>query len=455
VRARLTPDALLLAGVLLLTLGIAIFAVRSGRTDEEELGQRRTTYSPRPGGYQAVYETLAALHYPVQRWRRPFDALSGRGTLIVAQPESAPTPAEWQALADWVSRGNLLIYLTDRGIALPELMEQTGQPEPPEQTSRPAQPSPPAAVAPDLRTRAGYHLDPAGPDFEAPTPSRPGSPVLIGAPLLAAPRAALYQDPQGATVTYARWGSGAVLRCSSPWSLATSGLRAGDNFPWLLATLAAYGPRSGIQERPTSDPEHLNTRTPEHLNAIWFDEYHHGYAEGRGVLSLLAPIARLGLAQLVIAWLLLTYAASRRFGGRVPDEGRVRRSRSEYLGSMAELLRRARATDLAIVQVRRQFLHDVSRALGLPRDPEPAALLAAAGTRGVDPEQLRSLLDRAERLAAHREQTRPEEALVVARELVRLRQAISGQRSAVSDQLSAVSPGNVEAESLSELKADR
>ena len=55
-------------------------------------------------------------------------------------------------------------------------------------------------------------------------------------------------------------------------------------------------------------------------------------------------------------------------------------------------------------------------------------LLAAAGTRGVDPERLRSLLDRAERLAANREQTRPEEALTVARELVRLRQEIAGRR---------------------------
>ena len=50
-RSRLTPDALLLAAVLLLTLGIAIFAVRSGRTEEEQSLQRRTTYSARPGGY--------------------------------------------------------------------------------------------------------------------------------------------------------------------------------------------------------------------------------------------------------------------------------------------------------------------------------------------------------------------------------------------------------------------
>jgi hypothetical protein len=438
VRSRLTPDALLLAGMLLLTLGIAIFAVRSGRTDEDQSLERRTTYSAKPGGYQAVYETLATLHYPVARWCRSFDSLSERGTLIVAQPESAPSAGEWAALADWVRAGNLLIYLTDRGIDLPEMIEQTGLHEPPEQSSRPAQPAPPAAVAANLRTRAGYHLDTAEPNDRSGAPSRAGPPMGARAPaLFAAPRVSLYQDNEGATVTYARWGSGAVIRCSSPWSLGTTGVGAGDNFAWLLATLAAYGPRSGVgrsalgvssDRSDRSDrPDGSNAPSPTPY-AVWFDEYHHGYGESQGFLSLLAPIARLGLAQLIVAWLLLTYAASRRFGGRVPDEGRVRRSRSEYLGSMADLLRRARATDLAVAQVRRQFLHDVTAALGLPRDPEPAALLAAASTRGVDPERMRALLDRAEQLAASRDQTRPEEALAVARELVRLRQEMSGER---------------------------
>jgi hypothetical protein len=139
------------------------------------------------------------------------------------------------------------------------------------------------------------------------------------------------------------------------------------------------------------------------------------------VVSLLAPVARLGLAQLVIAWLLLTYTVSRRFGGKVPDEDQVRRSRSEYLGSMASLLHRARAVDLAMKQVRRQFMHDATQALGLPRDTSQRALLAAAATRGVEPERLRSLLERAERLTRERDRTKQEEAVAVARELARIR----------------------------------
>jgi hypothetical protein len=156
------------------------------------------------------------------------------------------------------------------------------------------------------------------------------------------------------------------------------------------------------------------------------------------VLSLLAPIARLGLAQLAVAWLLLVYTVSRRFGGRVPDEGRVRRSRSEYLGSMASLLRRARAVDLAISQVRRQFLSDTHRALGLPRDAEQAALLAAAATRGVDPERLRSLLDRAGRLTESRDRSQQDEALAVARDLARVRRQLTGEWSVVRGEEAAL-----------------
>ena len=69
--SRLTSDTLLLAAVLVLTLGIAIFAVRSGRgrEQEDEFATRRTTYSPAAGGYQALFEAMEKLGYSVQHWR--------------------------------------------------------------------------------------------------------------------------------------------------------------------------------------------------------------------------------------------------------------------------------------------------------------------------------------------------------------------------------------------------
>jgi hypothetical protein len=482
VRARLTPDLLLIAVLLVVTLGIATFAVRTerGDEDEQEIPARRTTYSADRGGYQAVFETLEALNYPVQRWRLPLDSLSEHGTLIIADPEQPITGKEWRGLVKWVRRGNLLIFLADSRRALgslgpgssptgaSEAQEEVededdsdsldssafstlaGSEDVPVRPSRPAQPTPLAVAAPELRTRSLFHLD--TPQAVLVVPGRPGRRVnrTKGRPTPpsgAAPSAhvPLYRDAHGTTVAYTRWGRGTILLCTSPWSLCNAGVGQVDNFSWLLAALAAYGPGGQGARRIGASRESQSARliaselpalalmrtnsagSPRPLPPILFDEAHHGYGEARGVLSLLAPIARLGLAQLVVAWLLLTYAVSRRFGGKVPDEGRVRRSRSEYLGSMAALLHHARAVDLAIAQVLRQFRHDACRALGLPRDVPDETLLTAAGTRGVDPERLRSLLEQAERLAQERNRTKQDEALTLARELVRIRGALSGQ----------------------------
>lgn len=437
-RSRLTPDALLLGALLVVTLGIAIFAVRSGRNreEEEEFPARRTTYSAAPGGYQALYEALRALDYPVRRWRYSLDALKDRGVLIVAGPETPLTPPERRGLAGWVREGNLLIYLTDRPDTSEGLAGLAAMLEAPLQSSRPVQPTPIAAIAPELRTRAAFHL---GNEEGKRGRGEEGRAGLSSSPLLlfsSSPLQPLYRDDRGTTVAYTHWGRGAAVLCSSAWSLSTAGVGQGDNFAWLIATILAYGPRSGVGSSVsgvgTGRPQYP-TRNTQHPTPIWFDEYHHGYGQARGILALLAPMARLGLAQLVVAWLLLTYTVSRRFGGRVADESRVRRSRSEYLGSMASLLRRARAVDLAVGQVRRQFLADATRALGLPRDASQPVLLAAATTRGVDAEQLRSLLERADHLARERDRTHQEEALAVARQLVRVRQQLSGQWPAVSD----------------------
>ncbi len=406
-RSRLTADAFLVGALLIVTLGIALFAVRSShdRQEEDEFPPKRTTYSPTAGGYRALFETLEALDYPVRRWIFSLDTLKDRGTVIVAAPLSPLSATEWQGLTDWVRQGNLLVYLVD--------YSSRGSPRggldalftTPVQRSRPVQPTPVAGAAPDLRTRSAFSVD--SPGGAAPTSrerDRRRFRQGIRSPLWATPMTPLYRDDRGTTVAYTRWGRGTVIFSSSPWSLSTAGVGQGDNFAWLLATLAAYAP---------------DRQTP-----IWFDEYHHGYGQARGVLSLLAPVARLGLAQLAVAWLLLTYAVSRRFGGSVPDEGRVRRSRSEYLSGMASLLGRARAVDLAVGEVRRQFWNDATRALGLPREAELPALLAAATTRGLDPERLRSLLDRAERLTREQDRTHGDEALAIARELAGLRREL-------------------------------
>jgi hypothetical protein len=431
---RLSSDAILLTVLLLVTLVIAVFAVRTSHSQQQqgnEFPPRRTTYSPRRGGYQAVYEALESLDVPVRRWRLSLDRLDKPGALIIASPEQAITPAEWRGLVQWVQQGNLLILLTDQGSLFRSGTRPTDLLSAAPAASRPAQPAAVVAAARELRTQAAFHLD-ASPASPAPG-GTPGPQALRSASLVP-----LYRDDRGVTVAYTTWGRGVVILSSSPWSLSTVGVGQADNFAWLLALLNAYTPgagvqvfrRSGVQDAP-SDPKHPNTRTPEHLNTVWFDEYHHGYGQRQGVLSLLAPVARLGLAQLLVAWLLLTYSVSRRFGGRVPDEGRVRRSRSEYLGGMASLLGRARAIDLAVGQVRRQFISDAVRVLGLPRDVQEPVLIAAAAARGIDAGRLQSLLQRSAAVTRSHDRKHQAEAFAMARELAQLRKELSSPAGAL------------------------
>lgn len=114
-----------------------------------------------------------------------------------------------------------------------------------------------------------------------------------------------------------------------------------------------------------------------------FDEYHHGYGGREGIVSLIGPSARLGLLQLGMAFLLLLFAAGRRFGNPIYlREGA--RFRSEYLGSMSSLLRRAKALGVARDELDRKFAGDVCKLLGLPPDAGAQTISSAMESRRPD-----------------------------------------------------------------------
>lgn len=131
-----------------------------------------------------------------------------------------------------------------------------------------------------------------------------------------------------------------------------------------------------------------------------FDEYHQGYGRAPGITSLLGLPARLGLAQMAMAFLLLVFAVSRRFGRPIPLRESARQ-RSEYISSMSSLLRRARAGKLVRLELGRKFREDAAVLLGLPPTAEDEAILEAAMRRRPEKsEALRELLTAASRLDA-------------------------------------------------------
>lgn len=163
------------------------------------------------------------------------------------------------------------------------------------------------------------------------------------------------------------------MAISSDWSLSNNGIKSADN---ILLVLNA-----------------LHHRDPERKLTVTFDEYHQGYGRGKGIASLITFPAKLGLAQIAMAFLLLVFAVSRRFGTPIPLRESARQ-RSEYLSSMSSLLRRGRATRLVRSELGQRFKQDVARSLGLPPSAEPEAILEAATRNRPDKaEALRELLN--------------------------------------------------------------
>lgn len=154
-----------------------------------------------------------------------------------------------------------------------------------------------------------------------------------------------------------------MILLSESWPLTNSGINSGDN---LILVMNA-----------------INHRTPDRRLAVTFDEFHHGYGRGEGIMSLITGPARWGLAEILVAFVLMIFATSRRFGVPINLREGIRQ-RGEYLGSMSSLLRRAKATDIVRKRLGRRFMEEAARAVGLPPNSSADDIVAAAEQRRPD-----------------------------------------------------------------------
>jgi hypothetical protein len=312
------------------------------------------------------------------------DRLPGDGTLVIAEPVIDVAPGEWEAVRRWVERGNLLLLFSDSGhLFEPGARHGTFTPTTPV-TAVPAQPVLGAAT-PMIQSAYRFDGDSWSPERGGEMPSLTSSaskkaPVRV---FPAEPVVTLFADRLGPVLSYSRWGKGTVLLSCSPWSLSNEGIGKGANLALFLNLLDAYG---------------AGKRRP-----VYFDEYHHGHGGATGPLSLLPPVARGGVTQVVFGLLLLVFAVARRFGPVVPTEALERRTRAEYLTAMSVLFRRARALELAAGKLRDETQRDLARGLGLPPTARPEEIARAAQEkRGVDAERIRRTLEEADLLSVAR-----------------------------------------------------
>jgi len=199
--------------------------------------------------------------------------------------------------------------------------------------------------------------------FEDDTPTASPAPVIHLA------------DTAGPLLVDYRHGAGRIIILSDPFIVANNGINRADNLRLAINIVTgAVGAGSGITA---------------------FDEYHQGRAATRNQIisyfagtPIPAMIGQLGLIILVVIW-----TRGRRFARPLPLHSVDRRSKLEFVASMAELQQRARAYDLAIENIYARTRRVLARYAGLDSN-SPRALIAerVAARSQLNRQEIESLM---------------------------------------------------------------
>jgi hypothetical protein len=234
----------------------------------------------------------------------------------------------------------------------------------PQQTASPRPTSaPPRVVAPDKRGSVGVGKSNDHPEDRA----EPDAPVLD------------FTDERGALLADFTRGRGHVVVLSDPFLVANNGITRADNLQLAVNVLTSG---DGL---------------------IAFDEYHQGRGAAHNQLityfSGTPVIAMFG--QIILITAVVVWSRGRRFARPVPAPRPDRRSKLEFVASMAELQQRARAFDLALENIYSRTRRALARYGGTDLAAPYAVVAAAVSARsGTDRARLESLMRECEDAAA-------------------------------------------------------
>lgn len=349
--------------IFLLIVGLNfIFMVDEQEGKETEQNGKRSSYRATPFGTMAYYTLLEQTGYKVTRFEKPFSKLKDRADihtlLVISPPPTIPIEEEeFKALSDWVAQGNFLVII-DR-----EILVDIG----------------------------GAHISTDG-DGEEPQ-VRALQPTLysegvdslklthFASRVVVENKAATYHfgDEKGAVLADTNVGEGRVLLLTEPHIVANNGLAEADNV--MLAV-------------------NLLTNAPD--GTIAFDEFHHGYGFGnsQGLLAYFEgkPVKWIFWQAMVIV-ALLVYTYGRRFARPIPLRRESRTTNLEFVSSMANITRLAKASDIAMQNIYTDFRNKLCRYSGLPTRIDSPRLAATAARRMQgDERKLRDLLAKCEKV---------------------------------------------------------
>lgn len=320
------------AGVLLAVLvgGSALLTEGAGNVLELP-----SSYSVASGGAKAAFRLLTESGYKVERWEQSLTGLpNGKGTtLILAEPESAPTRDERAAVQRFIEQGGTLVatgmsgsvFLPERSVASDPVAGLTWQRVPAKAPTSITRAAPEITIAP----RAYWESD--------------------------AFAITLYGSGDRDRVVEYPYRGGRVMWWAAATPLTNAGIREPGNLEFLLASLGDRNRR-----------------------VLW-DESFHGFRRASAPIGVW-PLAGLAAqAMLFAVAILLTY--SRRSGPLVPSVVERRLSPLEFVRTLGSLYQRAGAASVAVDAAYQRFTFALSRRLGLTGRTSPEDLERAVRDR--------------------------------------------------------------------------
>ncbi|MGH9941750.1 MAG: DUF4350 domain-containing protein [Pyrinomonadaceae bacterium] len=220
-----------------------------------------------------------------------------------------------------------------------------------------------------------------------------------------------FTDERGALVADYRYGAGRILVLSDPFVIANNGIGRADNLQLAVNLLDPGGASAAAG------------------GLVAFDEYHHGRGETHNQLFTYfagTPVVAL-CGQLALVLVAVVWTRGRRFARPLPATRVDRRSKLEFVASMAELQQRARAYDLAIENVYGRTRRALARYGGTGANV-PRAVIAerVAARAGLNKDEIENLM-RACEDAINGQPVSARESLALVARLRELEQALGIQ----------------------------
>jgi hypothetical protein len=342
--------------VLLALLGLLAFAgvqlLRPPQNAKEER-PHRTTYSAKPTGWKAFYMLLKEKErgYNVTRLQNaiPYYLEHTNPQVLIVGPEYEAgflqdndwTEKEAKATRKWVENGGTLCLISGKKTALTKALGlNVIQRDAPEEKTKDEKNAlhPPTQPAPYF---AGVRLLDI-PNFSTLLSSTDALPLVT-----------YRQKTLAATRTL---GKGRVLWIGNGGMADNGHIGQADNARFL--------------------DQYLRTVAPKNAT-IAFDEFHQGKQDAESLWTYLGKSGQGMVWQLVLVILIAGYSAALRFGLPRPLP-RTSRVSGEYVSSVADLYRRAGATDLVLGTLYQRFWQDLCRTVDRETDANVTEVIRRA-----------------------------------------------------------------------------